>query len=376
MDVRMIAHSGIGVRIQNILKYWKSMDHTEVYLFGNSKILNNHSLPDIQDIIEYNDPIYSIRELAGHPKMKDMDLIDIPHFNVSLNHLSKSVVTIHDLIPWVMKEFHSSVIKRTYLRFTLKPIFKRARRVIAVSHYTSEDIIREFGKPINGMDVIYNGIDHQLYKMQPKNKLDEFRKKYKLPGRYFLTVGIGKGHKNQEFLIRTLATDWEKLRVQSIETNTNRKTNRLPEELPPLLVAGTAGKVPDYLKDLYNIWKGKIYILPRIPDEEMPTLYQSALALLYPSLYEGFGFPVLEASAVGCPVISSNASVLPEILGDTGIYFDPRSESDLLEKIRFFLNRKKEDLEELQNNSIKRAQEFQWESSVEKLQKVYQDLLH
>jgi glycosyltransferase involved in cell wall biosynthesis len=355
MDIRMIRHSGIGVRIQNILKHWQDHPDIELYLFGNPDHLKDNDLvfPSYQEFIPYLAGIYSISEMKGHPRMKEMDFLDIPHFNTPLLYLKKCIVTVHDLIPWVMREFHSSLAKRIYLRLVLGILFQRAKSIITVSEFTKQDILKEFPNTPLPITVIYNGIDHNLYQRQPDERVVEFRNKYNLPTKYLLTVGIGKGHKNQEFLLGALSQEWSK----------NPK-------LPPLVLAGSGGKIPDYLQEIYSKWKEKIHILPRIPDKEMPLMYQSAQILVYPSLYEGFGFPVLEASAMGTLVLSSNASVLPEVLGESGIFFDPRSVDDFHEKLVLALNFSKAQNNDFRKKAMQQSNKFQWNETVSQFQKT------
>ncbi|WCL49492.1 glycosyltransferase family 4 protein [Leptospira sp. GIMC2001] len=355
IDARMINHSGIGVRIQNVLQFWKDpFPDTELYIFGDPDLLENYILPKHSKIIRYKAKIYSIRELFGHPLMKKMDLLDIPHFNAPLKYLHKSIVTIHDLIPWVMREFHSSWIKRIYLRINLNRIFKKSKQIVAVSEFTAVDIEREFGMPSNGIVVIHNGIDHYLYRSQPISKVESFKKKYNLPEKFFLTVGIGKGHKNQKFLIDCLGNEWMK------EAN-----------MPPLVIAGVGGKIPNYLKDTYEKWKRKIIILPRISDREMPLMYQSAFILIFPSLYEGFGFPVVEASAMGTLVLSSNATVLPEVLGEGALYFDPYSAESFSTQLHASLQLKASKRKIITSLAQRHSKKFNWDKTVIEIQKNY-----
>jgi glycosyltransferase involved in cell wall biosynthesis len=359
MDVRMIQHSGIGVRIQNILKYIRLSDGFEIYLFGNPNTLAKFSIPRNSIIIPYDAKIYSISEMFGHPKMKEMDYLDIPHFNVPLIYLSKCNVTIHDLIPWVMKEFHASIIKRIYLKFILSNIQKYSKKVITVSNHTKSDFIKYFGTPKNSIDTIYNGIDRNLYIPQSHKKILDFKKKYKLPRKYFLSVGIGKGHKNFDFMIQNFIELW--------------KSKNLEQSL---VLAGAYKFEIELLKELPEEFRNKVFTLPRIEDEEMPSMYQSAEALVYPSLYEGFGFPVIEAQAVGCPVISSKFSVLPEILRESAIYFDPQSDRDFQNKILEYCNfsesKKKNFIEMGRSNSNR----FSWDSTLGKIQNYYYSLLY
>jgi glycosyltransferase involved in cell wall biosynthesis len=358
MDVRMIAHSGIGVRIQNILQYWKPIPNTELYLFGDPKVLSTFRLPIGAEIVPYFAPVYSVREWFGHSKMKEMDILDIPHFNVPLWYLQKSIVTIHDLIPWVFKEFHSHPIKRIYLRLILNILFARAKKIIAVSEYTKSDIIREFAVVADSIDVVYNGIDSSLFQVKSTIEVENFKKKYKLPQDFILTVGIGKGHKNLEFLLDSLEKEWEN-----------------SDTIPPLVIAGSGGKFPESIKRPPNYSHPKIILLPRIPDEAMPLLYQSSRLLVYPSLYEGFGFPVVEAQATHCLVLSSSASVLPEILQDTAIFFDPKNAEDLINQLNHSLTLANDDLENLKRKGFSNSTRFNWNKSIEKIQSIYKKIL-
>ncbi|MCG9875224.1 MAG: glycosyltransferase family 4 protein [Leptospiraceae bacterium] len=357
MDVRMIQHSGIGVRIQNILESIRFSNDFEIFLFGDPQILSKYQIPPKAKIIPYNAKIYSIAEWFGHPSMKEMDYLDIPHFNVPLRFISKCIVTIHDLIPWVMKEYHGSFIKRLYLRIVLSSISLYAKKIITVSNYTKNDFIKYFGLPTNSIETIYNGINKKLYVTQTSKNILNFKNKYKLPKQYFLTVGIGKGHKNFDFLLQNLLDLW--------------KSNSTEIDL---VLAGAYEFKVELLNNLPEQFKSKVYSLPRIEDKEMPIMYQSAEALLYPSLYEGFGFPVVEAQSVNCPVISSNASVLPEILVDSALFFDPRSNEDFQNKVLDFCNMTVSKKKKLIQKGKTNSNRFSWNTSVSSIQNFYLSL--
>jgi glycosyltransferase involved in cell wall biosynthesis len=355
MDVRMISHSGIGVRIQNILSHLVLKDDYEIYLFGDPEKISNFSIPSHSQVVPYFAKIYSLTEMLGHSKMKEMDLLDIPHFNIPIPYLEKCIVTIHDLIPWIMKELHSSIAKRLYLRFVLNQIKNRAKCIITVSDHTKQDFIRCIGQPKNAISTIYNGVHSNLYSLQSPKNIQDFQMKYNLPDKYFLTVGIGKGHKNFEFLIRNLIVLWNQGALDI-----------------PLLLAGTSDFLPGIMRNLPLNIKKKIFILPRIPDLEMPILYQSSYALLYPSLYEGFGFPVVEAQAVGCPVLSSNASVLPEILNSSAEFFDPKADSNIQDKIIELSNADDSYLNEMRTKGFQNVKRFSWEKGTKEIQVLYE----
>jgi glycosyltransferase involved in cell wall biosynthesis len=355
IDARMIKHSGIGVRLYHILNELSKIDNKpEIFLFGNPSILAEYkSLANFQ-VIPYHAAIYSIKELFGHPDMKFMDLLDIPHFNFPINYINKCIVTIHDLTPYVMREFFPSRVKRVYLQLIFR-LLRFTKRIITVSEYTAQDLEKFFSYPFENSTVIYNAVDHEIFNPKKSSEIFNFKLKYKLPENYFLCVGIGKGHKNFNFIIQSLR---DKLLMNEIQT--------------PLVIAGTGGYLPDYIANLTVGIEKFIICLPKIDYSELPLLYAGAKCLLYPSLYEGFGLPLLEAQASNCPVISSNASVMPEILKESALYFDPRKSNELIDSI---LNLEIKSID-LINKGRKNAERFNWNQSTLKLLNVYQESIN
>lgn len=356
IDARMIGHSGIGVRLEHLLKHFPKDSCHEFFLFGRPDLLAQYHFPFAYTAIDYPIKIYHPKEFWGHPVMAEMDLLDIPHFNVPLRYLTKCLVTIHDIIPYQMKQFFPSVAKRVYIRSILTLIKKYSRRVITVSQFTANDLTKVFAYPPEKLQVIYNGVDHQVFFAEPMVGDHLFCQQYQLPEHYFLTVGIGKEHKNIQLVIHSL----EKLALQY-------------PHLPPLVIAGTGGKIPKYLQDLVTKNQQRIIICPRLPYEQLRLLYQNAIALLYPSLYEGFGFPVVEAQACGTTVFSANASVLPEILQDTAFYFDPYRQESLIELLKMQLDRPDTTIR-LRQKGIENAHRFQWQTAVQQLFQLYDRL--
>lgn len=354
-DARMLEHTGIGTRILNVLLHLHKhkKDH-EIILFGNKELIKKYSLDNYYPIIEYNVPIYKIKEFFGHPKMAEMDLLDIPHFNVPLRFLTKSIVTIHDLIPYKMKEYFPSLLKQGYIK-TIFPLIKHfSKKVISVSGYTKQDLVKEFHFKLENIQVIYNGINTEIFFKRNELECSKFKKEYNLPEKYILAVGLGKPHKNLNFVIKNLSPLW------------------LSKELDlPLVIAGAGGKMPEYLLDAAKPVMDFLIPFPRLDYFDLPLLYQNAQMLIFPSLYEGFGFPPLEAAAVDCPVLSSNATVLPEVIGDSGFYFNPLSGEDF---VRNFKNLIAD--ESLRKSKIKAGREnckrFSWETSSKDIIRIYE----
>ncbi|MCB1157163.1 MAG: glycosyltransferase family 4 protein [Leptospiraceae bacterium] len=355
IDCRMILHSGIGVHLENILKHLQKEEGFTYYLFAPGEILDKVKLPDFYQHIEYRAGVYSLSEMRGHPRMSEMDLLHIPHFNVPFPYIKKCIVTIHDIIPYRMNELHTGIKKRLYLFFSLYAIRTYAKKIVTVSDFTAKDLELAFSYPQERMQTIYNAVNTRLF--VPGEKLKSFKSKYNLPERYLLSVGIGKEHKNLAFLLDALLPLWK---------NESLKL--------PLVLAGSGGKIPDYLKPYREEVAEFIWACPHLPYEELPELYRNAELLIYPSLYEGFGFPVLEAQAVACPVYSSNASVLPEILKDSAYYFNPRDKEELQKGLLHILSSEENRLMFVEKG-LKNIERFSWERSAAEFSKLYKSFL-
>lgn len=357
-DARMIEHSGIGVRIQHILKLWPlSESEAELFVFGDPILLKKHRLPSHAQIIEYHAGIYSLKELVGHPKMKEMDFLDIPHFNVPIFKLSKSIVTIHDLIPFHFKQAHRSLFKRLYLHTILRLIAWFAYKVICVSNFTKNDFTQYFYHRSDEISVIYNGIDPDVFSPKGQENLADFRSKHFLPKEFLLTIGIGKKHKNFGFLIKNLSYLWK------------QKSLKLP-----LVIGGLGKEIPREIQDFKDQFPEQIILLKHLPYEALPQVYRSAKLFLFPSLFEGFGFPVLEAQASGTPVLSSDATVLPEILKESAALFDARDDSDFQKKLIQLLADRNA-MSHYEKAGLANAKSFHWQDQLQNLRNFYLKIL-
>ncbi|PJZ56259.1 glycosyltransferase family 4 protein [Leptospira barantonii] len=398
LDARMIAHSGIGMRIRGLLKYLgpaAEKENIRVYLFGDAETIRNEGIhchkfsgfdPKTQDqsdletkldsnskkkkssspnknaefsysVIDYHSPIYSLSEFKGHPLMGRMDLIDIPHFNAPLPYLKKTIVTIHDIIPFRMKEFHSSFVKRLYMQVVFRLLKLFTKKVLSVSDYTARDLESVFGFSKKETQVIHNGIDDSIFYPASSSEKKNFLKKYGLKEGYLLSVGIGKGHKNLNLVAKVLKPLWESRLLKT-----------------KWVLGGAFGKIPDYLQADVLDCETQILPMPRLSLDELRCLYSCAGVLLFPSRYEGFGFPPLEAQACGCPVISSDATVMPEILGDSVSYFSPDKPDQLEKLLKDFLkgrNYGKTWITKGKKNSAR----FSWKKAAQETLEVYKNLL-
>ena len=350
IDSRMLAHSGIGVRLYHILnEFSKIKDKPEIYLMGNPELIRSYPSLNSFPIIPYFANIYSIKELFGIPQMNDFQILDIPHFNFPIRYLNRCIITIHDLTPYVMRDYFPSKLKRIYLEIIFR-LLRFSKKVITVSQFTSNDLIKYFH--FYDTSIVYNAVDTNNFYPRKLSEIQEFKYKYGLPQEYYLCVGIGKGHKNFSFLIDSFR---------------HRYLNN--EFIIPIVIAGTGGILPEELIEKIIGIEKYIICAPKFNYNELSLLYAGANCLIYPSLYEGFGLPLLEAQASGCPVVSSSSSVMPEILGNSALYFDPTNSIELYDSI-LRLKSISNDLVHKGNLNYKR---YSWNKSANQILDIYSE---
>ena len=232
----------------------------------------------------------------------------------------KTVVTIHDLIflkhreqyPWIDRQIYS--LKTKYAA-------KHADKIIAVSQETKQDLIDRYKVPERKISVIYPSVDEQFYHIVSENKKALVKKQYKLPEKYILNVGSFFPRKNQVKLIEAF--------------------ERVKEEITEdLVLVGSSGYMLAEVQKMITETKldGRVHILTTVGNDDLPSIYQSASLFVFPSLFEGFGAPVLEALFSGVPVIASRGGAIAEAAGRESIYIDPQSTEDMADKILSILN--------------------------------------
>lgn len=272
----------------------------------------------------------------------------------------KHIMVVHDIIPKLFPEYLNNWRKKCYWNITEKAI-KRADKIIAVSRRTEKDLIQHLGIDPAKITVSYIDADEIYKKDVADERSRKIMKKYKLKPGYIYSGGGLEVRKNVEKVIRAYKYLLDK----------NKKEN-FTKELPPLVISGRlmprlAPLVTDaekLVKEL-NLTR-QIKLLDFVSQEDLPVIYKNALLFIYPSLYEGFGLPVLEAMNQGTPVIASKKSSLPEVGRDGVLYCDPESVDDMAMVIKNILLNK--DLREtLSARGKNRAEYFSWSKFVEKI---------
>lgn len=270
-----------------------------------------------------------------------------PSFIPNPNIKAKKVIcTIHDFSFLLHPQWHPKE-RIEYLQTHLY-LAKKADHIITGSNFTKQEIIRYMQIPNEKISVIYHGVDHKLYKPYPQNELQETKAKYDLHEKFLLFVGSIEPRKN----LLTL------LKAYNLFSEEQKK-------MIPLILVGFKGW--ENREIMQEIEKNGEYIryLGYVSDEELAHLYNLCTLFIYPSLYEGFGLPPLEAMACGAVVVTSNIASLPEVCGDAALYIEPTNPQDIKDKITLVME--SETLKkELSQKSLSQAVHFSWESAVEK----------
>ena len=278
------------------------------------------------------------------------DIIHLPNQNFARYGLlvkNLCIVTVHDLVRLCFGFTRETISERIMLKLDIRGI-KRASHIIAISQATRNDLITYLKIPDDRISVIYNGIDHSLFKPYKVRILDK---------PYILYVGSERPRKNLDRLFEAFA--------------------RLRKEFPELLLVkvGVAGRAREYRQEIMRqldrlrITQAVIFV-EYVSELDLAYYYSSAALLAYPSLYEGFGFPPLEAMACGCPVVTSNTSSLPEVVGEAGIMFNPYDTDSLVEAMRQVLT-DSELRDDMVTKGLEQAKKFSWERTARETQEVY-----
>ena len=286
----------------------------------------------------------------------DFDVFWHPDNREFINCISNSVVTIHDLLPIKFPEIVLSkdpflnFRQKVYLRM-LKSAWKKAKTIITVSQSSASDIEEIIGVSKNKINVVYNGVSRDFFKIRTDEEKKKAQAKYRIESPYIFYIGGLNAHKNVATLIRAMSLVKHKnirLVIGGKTDSDNSSGQNIYQEI--LSQAKKLG-VSDRL-----VFSGFIQ------DEDLPAIYQGAKVFVYPSFYEGFGLPPLEALASGVPVICSNSASLPEVVGEAGILIDPNDYEGFAKGVDRILEDSKL-ANSLINKGLLRASEFSWEKA-------------
>ena len=267
-----------------------------------------------------------------------------------------TVLTVHDLIFWLFPEHHKR-LNFWYLNATMPLYCRRAGAIITVSEATKRDLVRLYGVPEARITVVHEAAASH-FTPPTQQHIARVRDRYCLPERYMLRVGTIEPRKNLERLLEAL------LQLQRIEPCAR------------LVIVGSKGWLTEgFFRRLQALGLEKsVQLTGRVPDADLPAVYGAAMLLVEPSLYEGFGLPLLEAMACGTPVVCSNTSSLPEVGGDAARYFDPHDSQAIAAAVHEVW--RNDDLRDaMRQVGLTRAARFSWERAATETTAVYQRVM-
>jgi len=271
----------------------------------------------------------------------------------------KKVTTIHDM---TLHAYPETVRKKTlwFLRKTLKPSICRADHIVTVSEFSKKEILKYYNVPKDKISVVYCGVDFDRFKpLEDKELLTKVKEKYGIDKEYFLYLGTLEPRKNLVRLVQAYAA-----------------AKREKAEFPCLVLAGGKGWMyEEIFRTVQTLGlEQDVLFTGYVADEEVPVLMAGAFAFCFPSVYEGFGMPVLEAMACGTPVLTSKDSSMEEIAGEKTVLVDAMSAEDITKGlVRLF-----EDVKlrmKLSEQGLSKVKEYTWEAGAKQLMQVYEELV-
>lgn len=352
IDARMYQESGIGRYIRNLLDYLQKLDKKNEYYI---LLRNRYDGPDDNTNfkkVQADFGWYGLNEQYKIPKLLNKlkpDLVHFPHFNAPLLYQGKFIVTIHDLIHQHFQMRRATThdpliynLKQWGYKKVFKNAITKSSKILTPSNYVKNLLINDWKIEEKKIVVTPEAVDDKLLTIIAKTS--------SIKSPYIFYVGNAHPHKNVEGLIKAF------LLLQKKYPNLNLVLSGHDHYFWQRLIAE-------------NQHQGIIYT-GYIDDEELVALYKNAVCFVMPSFEEGFGIPLLEAFACGCPVVSSNAGALPEVGGDAAVYFDPAKPDDMGERIDKVIND-----ESLRKEMIikgqKRVKLFSWEKLAKQTLEVY-----
>lgn len=355
VDARMLFHSGIGRYLREVLARWP-VDGSlrETYLYNTDEQRDWLAVARRRaTFIRTNASIYSLKEQFLPLNVPADSLYWVPHYNLPRQCAAHLIATVHDAAPLVLKEAFRGRVQRLAAAFYFSAVRRTARRIMAVSQFTARELTKHANVAPHRIEVVPNGVDEAWTASAPELPRDRQR---------LLFVGNLKPHKNLARL------------VDALELLRNQRGLEVTLEIVGQTSGFRAGLEAETAARLARTpW---IKLHGKVDDAFLRNLYAEVGALVFPSLYEGFGLPMLEAMAAGCPVIASSAGALPEVGGPdharrgSVVYFDPRAPADIARALEYFLRLPDAELVRIGEAGKRRAAAYSWDTTASRTRHV------
>jgi glycosyltransferase involved in cell wall biosynthesis len=367
IDIRRISDFGVGTYIRNIVRAFGRLDRSNKYFMIGTpeKVREIGPLPPNFHHVPLTTPDASLRgylEFRAILQRLGCDLVHIPHLYWFPQWLPcPYVVTAHDVLEHMSRARHKSGSRR-WLHFQLtRRMLSNAARIFAVSHFTKKDVETLFGIPGDRIEVIYNAIDDRFRKGHATDVDREFiAERYQVNYPFLLYAGRISPHKNVGRIIEAFSALKAEL----------ERDGKYPD-LKLIIIGDELSRQPDLRRTVIRgAVQNDVRFLGFVPIDVLRILYDQAKIFVFPSLYEGFGLPPLEAMSLGTPVVTSNTSSLPEVVGKAAVMVNPENVFEIMRALhRVLLDQSLR--ERMKTRGYEQAGKFSWDATARRILELY-----
>jgi len=370
IDIRRMTEFGVGTYIRNVVRTLGRLDlETTYFLIGSpAKVKeigplppNFHSVP----LAEPERSLKSFRDFRTVVKRLECDLVHIPYlFWMPRGLPCPYVMTVHDVLEHMYRAHDRSSLRRSLHFHLTRRVLKGAARILAVSKYTKSDIEKLFGIPGSRIEVVYNAIDERFLRGHASDADRQvLAERYLVTYPFLLYAGRISPHKNLVRIIEAFSALKAEL----------EKEGKFPD-LKLIIIGDELSKHPDLRRTVIRGGvQNDVRFMGFVPIEMLRVFYDAAKIFVFPSLYEGFGLPPLEAMAHGTPVITSNTSSLPEVVGNAAVLVNPENVFEIMRALhRVLLDQTVRD--KFKQRGYEQAKKFSWDASARQILDVYKEV--
>jgi glycosyltransferase involved in cell wall biosynthesis len=371
IDIRRMTEFGVGTYIRNVVRTLGRLDReTTYFLIGSpTKVKEIGPLPPNFHSVPLAEPERSLKsfwEFRTIVQRLECDLVHIPNlFSVPRSLPCPYVMTVHDILEHLSRAREQTGFWRS-LHFQLtKRVLRGAERIFAVSNFTKTEMEKLFGIPAGRIEVVYNAIDERLLHGHASAADRQLiAERYQVTYPFLLYAGRISPHKNVGRMIEAFSA-----------LKTELEKDQAFPDLKLIIIGDDLSGNPDLRRTVIRSGvQNDVRFLGFVPVEVLRTFYDAAKIFVFPSLYEGFGLPPLEAMAHGTPVVTSNVTSLPEVVGNAAVLVHPENVFEIMRALhRVLLDQPLRD--KMKERSYRQAAKFSWEKSVRRIMDVYQEVL-
>ncbi len=371
IDIRAVSDFGVGTYIRNVVRELTKLDTVNEYvLIGEAdRIFDVSRFPKNFSTVTLTVPPDSTRGYLALRKIVQQQHCDVLHLPSLLwlpPYLPPCpyIVTVHDVLDYMYRAWNGRGLRGTLHFYSTRYVLSRASKILAVSKFTKNDVSRLFGIPADHIEVIYNAIDERFMQGHATPEEQQFiAERYQVNYPFILYAGRISPHKNLVRIIEAFSSLKAELSKDDILS-----------DLKLIIIGDEVSRHPDLRRTVVKSGvQNDVRFLGFVPIDVLRIFYDSAKAFVFPSLYEGFGLPPLEAMSHGTPVITSNTSSLPEVVGNGAVLVNPENVFEIRKALYRTLTDK--DLrEKLKQKGYEQVQHFSWKDSVSRIVEVYKSV--